>query len=521
MALKTLTITNFGERTGYDYEITNPNQGNLIKTIKGLPLLGSALPQKTDSNFVSFRPILPIYKGDLWNMSNFGDDIVNVAFSKTYSHRIYVVSSQGTSGSGYVRSVELNTVTDVYQLNSGTDKHLVETGNNIVAFISSNQSQIKWKYETNLGGTVNTSPVTLSVPGPTVLFFWRNYWYVASRQDNRIQVLSPDLSSSVGILYLPSTEGVHSLININDAFLGIVVSNVNSVFSLPTKLYLWDGNWLNIYFHRLTFSKTIRGSVFHNGTTYLFLGDANNTDVYSISVSGVKFIKRLNFVSIPIGAYDTGPSLHPLLPINGRNFITLPNSSFTLQDSLYYGEVLLWFPEEDVFGAIDSQTLLVNPSTSTPFYFCYSNPASNVVYSFYRDSTANTMKYVGFEVSVYGFPVTGTLIDGARLPFYVETNWFNLRNSDYVKILALEVYADNVTSNKYFYTQIAYRDEKKSGREIRYFVPDTVTKSGFQRFENLGILATTFKLQFFQNSLFSNQEPFVLRKVVVYYDDEV
>jgi hypothetical protein len=520
MALKTLTITNFGERTGYDYEVTENSREGFIKTIKGLPLLGVPTNDKTDGNVVSLRPVVPFYKGDLWNMNDWGNDIVNVAFSKTFPNRIYVVSSQGTSGSGYIRSIELNTATDVYQLNSNTDKHLVETGNNIVAFISRNQNQIRWKYETNLGGAVNTSPVTLSVPNPTVLFFWKNYWYVASLQDNRIQALSPDLSSSVGVLNLASSEGVHSLININDAFLGIVVSNKNITSNIPTKIYLWDGNWLNIYFHRLSFGKTIRGYTIYNGTTYLFLGDDNNLDVYSISTSGVRFLKRINYLGVPIGIDISHPNLHPFSTSSGKNFIVFPNSNFTVFQNLKYGEVLIWFPEEDVFGAIDIHTLLVSAPLSYTSYFAYSNPLSNVVYAFYRDSSVNTMKYVGFNVSIYGFPSTGTGIDIAFNAFRVETNWFNLRNSNYVKILQIDVFADNVSTTNPISWSINYRDEKKTGRGVLSVSMPSINKNGYQRFENIGIVATKFNLVFYVDASL-NQEPRILRKVIIYYDDEV
>jgi hypothetical protein len=520
MALKALTITNFGERTGYDYEVVDPQQGGFIKTMKGLPLLGVPLKNKTDGNFVSWRPVVPFYQGNLWDMNNFGNDIANVAYSKTFPHRIYVVSSQGTTGSGYVKSIELNTVTDVYQLNSSTDKHLVETGNNIVAFISRNQNQIRYKFETNLGGAVNTSPVVLSISNPTVLFFWKNYWYVANLQENGIQVLSPDLSSSVGILDLASTEGVHSLININDAFIGIIVSNSASVFNYPTRIYLWDGNWQNIYFHRLNFNQSIVGSVSYNGSTYLFLKTDKNINVYSISTSGIKFVKRINYVQVPTGISLLDLSLHPFGISSGNNFIVFPNAEFTIWDNLRFGEVLLWFPEEDVFGAIDSKTLVGNPSPLYPNYFAYANPVYNVVYAFYQDSLDNTMKYAGFPINIYDFPATGTGTDLAATSLRIETNWFNLRNSNYVKIQSIEVFADNVSNTSSIWFSLNYKDEKRTGRNVMSIDPIVVNKSGYQRFENLGVLATKFNLVFYKNSLL-NDEAKVLRKVVIYYDDEV
>jgi hypothetical protein len=44
--------------------------------------------------------------------------------------------------------------------------------------------------------------------------FWKNYWYIASPNDNRIQVLAPDFSSTVGTLNLAITEGVYALVNL-------------------------------------------------------------------------------------------------------------------------------------------------------------------------------------------------------------------------------------------------------------------------------------------------------------------
>jgi hypothetical protein len=101
--------------------------------------------------------------------------------------------------------------------------------------------------------------------------------------------------------------------------------------------------------------------------------------------------------------------------------------------------------------------------------------------------------------------------------FYVETNWLNLNNSNYVKIHSIEVFTENL-AGRTINAQIEWIREKD--REKGTLNLPSITQSGYQRIESIGLVATKFKLKFSYRGS-SNQDPFLFKKVIITYDDEI
>ena len=509
MALKVLNFQNFSNPTGYDLEVVGSSTENLYRSIVGIPLVGSQPISYTSGNLLSLQNVLVVGDIDVWTSYSYGENISRFAFSKTdFGKRFYLVSTQGSLSQGLIVALqEPNSfITSVHALNSNIDNHMIDTGNNRVAFFSRNHTQIFWKFEDNLTGSVNYTPTgTIIINNPRVFMFWKNYWYIASPNDNRIQVLAPDFSTTVGTLNLAVSEGVYALMNISDVYLGIVVIAKNS-FEIPRRLYLWDGNWQNIYFHRLSFNKELTGSVIYEGKTYLFLTDKNNTEVYSFSASGMRLVRRFNNCRT---VQLTGIHNHPLSSIStGKNFIVIPNYYSPIPDNKY--GILIWYPEDDIVTSLDYKLL---SSKNAVGYF--SLATSNYVHVFYINDENTRMKWMTIDPSNYAYVAAS----GVKEDFYLETNWLNLNNSQYVKILAIEVFTDNLQGRN-ITAQILYKDEKRSGGEILVYDLPNINKSGYQRIENIGIIATKFKLKFSYRGN-SSHYPFVFKRVLVYFDDEI
>jgi len=337
--------------------------------------------------------------------------------------------------------------------------------------------------------------------------FWKNYWYIASPNDHRIQVLAPDFSSTVGTLNLAITEGVYALINLNDSYLGIVVIHKNS-FEPPKRLYLWDGNWLNIYFHRLQFNKELKGSVLYNGITYLFFDDGQNTDIYAFSPSGLKFVRRIQ--NLRVTRNLIGVENHPLSSISaGQNFIVIP--TFYSSVSLNAKSVILWYPEDDLIVEIDPKRSTTN-TNDVSAYYAFALKDQLLVFYLNDAGTRIMMDRLWVSNYLYTAPI-GTKNED----FYVETNWLNLNNSNYVKIHSIEVFTENL-AGRTISASIEYMREKTRERGTLDLPP--ITQSGYQRIENIGLVASKFKLKFSYRGS-SNQDPFLFKKVIITYEDEV
>jgi hypothetical protein len=503
MALKSLTLTNFTERNGWDYEVIPSGNQNLYRHLRGIPVVGSN--RNFEGGYVSLMNC-KYYSTEIISTSINGSNIVRFAYSKYNPNRLYIESSKAT-----VFAIEDNSFLGSVGSygDSGSNYHMLDTGNNRIAGFSRTLTQIIWKNENNIFGSPNFTPTgTIIINNPRVFMFWKNYWYIASPNDNRIQVLSPDFSDTVGILNLAITEGVYALVNLNDVYLGIVAVHKNSLFETPKRLYLWDGNWLNIYFHRLQFNKELRGNVLYNGITYLFLDDNQNTDIYAFSPSGLKFVRRIQ--NLRVARDLSGVENHPLSSISaGQNFIVIPTlySSGNTQSR----GVILWYPEDDLVVEIDPRRSTTNTADVSAYYAL---ALKDQLLVFYLNDAGTRIMMDRLYVSnyLYTFP-SGTLNED----FYVETNWLNLNNSNYVKIHSIEVFTENL-AGRTINAQIEWIREKD--REKGTLVLPSITQSGYQRIESIGLVATKFKLKFSYRGS-SNQDPFLFKKVIITYDDEI
>jgi hypothetical protein len=502
MALKSLTLTNFTERTGWDYEVVSSGNQNLYRHLRGIPVVGS------NRNFEGGNVSLTNSKYSTTTITSTsvnGSEISRFAYSKYSPNRLYIETTKTT-----VFAIE-----DLGFLGSvggfgdfSNNYHMLDTGNNIIAGFSRTLTQINWKNEDNLFGSMNFTPYgTIIINNPRVFMFWKNYWYIASPNDNRIQVLAPDFSSTVGTLNLASTEGTYALINLNDTYLGIVVIHKNS-FEPPKRLYLWDGNWLNIYFHRLQFNKELRGNVLHNGITYLFFDDTQNTDIYAFSPSGLKFIRRIQNLRVTrdLNIFEN----HPLSSVSaGQNFIVIP--TFYSSANTSFKSVILWYSEDDLIVEIDPKRNTTNTGDVSAYY---AFALKDQLLVFYLDNGGFNIMMDRLYVNNYLYVLTsGTLNED----FYVETNWLNLNNSNYVKIHSIEVFTENL-AGRTITASIDFMREKT--REKDTLSLPSITQSGYQRIENIGLVASKFKLKFSYRSS-SNQDPFLFKKVIITYDDEI
>jgi hypothetical protein len=502
MALKTLTLTNFVERTGWDYEIVLSGNQNLYRHLRGVPMIGSN--RNFEGGYVSLANA-KYSSTEIASTSVSGNKIVRFAYSKYDPYRLYVETNTakvlGITDNSFLGSI--GSFGD-----SGSNYHMLDAGNNRIAGFSRTQNQIFWKNEDNLSGLLNFTPAgTIIINNPRVFMFWKNYWYIASPNDNRIQVLAPDFSSTVGTLNLAVTEGVYALINLNDSYLGIVVINKNS-FEPPRRIYLWDGNWLNIYFHRLQFNKELRGNVLYNGITYLFFDDIQNTDIYAFSPSGLKFVRRIQ--NLRVTRDLIGVENHPLSSISaGQNFIVIP--TFYSSVSSNAKGVILWYPEDDLIVEIDPKRNTTNTNDVSAYY---AFALKDQLLIFYLNDAGTRIMMDILDVSNYLYSFrTGTLNED----FYVETNWLNLNNSNYVKIHSIEVFTENL-AGRTITASIEFMREKT--RERGTLDLPSITQSGYQRIENIGLVASKFKLKFSYRGS-SNQEPFLFKKVIITYDDEI
>jgi len=502
MALRSLTLTNFTERTGWDYEIVPSGNQNLYRHLRGIPVIGSN--KNFEGGIVSLMNAR-YSSTEIASTLTRGSNIIRFAYSKYNPNRLYVVSTTSAvlaiEDTSYLGSIGL--------FGDNTNNyHMLDAGNNRIAGFSRTQNQIAWKNEDNLSGSLNFTPSnTITIFNPRVFMFWKNYWYIASPNDNRIQVLTPDFSSTVGTLNLAITEGVYAFINLNDAYLGIVVIHKNS-FEPPKRLYLWDGNWLNIYFHRLQFNKELRGSTIYNGITYLFFDDTQNTDIYAFSPSGLKFVRRIQ--NLRVARDLIGVENHPLSSISaGQNFIVIPTlySSGNTQSR----GIILWYPEDDLIVEIDPRRNTTNTNDVSAYYAL---ALKDQLLVFYLNDAGTRIMMDRLYVSnyLYNSP-SGNLNED----FYVETNWLNLNNSNYVKIHSIEVFTENL-AGRTISAQIEWMREKD--REKGTFDLPSITQSGYQRIESIGLVATKFKLKFSYRGS-SNQDPFLFKKVVITYDDEI
>jgi hypothetical protein len=502
MALKTLTLTNFVERTGWDYEIVPSGNQNLYRHLRGIPVIGSN--RNFEGGYISLANA-KYYSTEIASTFVDGNTISRFAYSKYNPNRLYIITTKAIvlaiEDSGFLGSI--GSFGD-----SSNNYHMLDAGNNRIAGFSRTLTQISWKNEDNLSGVMNFTPYgTIIINNPRVFMFWKNYWYIASPNDNRIQVLAPDFSSTVGTLNLAITEGVYALVNLSDAYLGIVVIHKNS-FEPPRRLYLWDGNWLNIYFHRFNFNKELRGSTIYNGVTYLFFDDRQNTDIYAFSPSGLKFVRRIQ--NLRVARDLTGVENHPLSSISaGQNFIVIPTlySSGNTQSR----GVILWYPEDDLVVEIDPRR---NTNNSNDVSAYYALALKDQLLVFYLNDAGTRIVMDRILVSNYlyeGF--TGTLNED----FYVETNWLNLNNSNYVKIHSIEVFTENL-SGRTINAQIEWMREKD--REKGTLDLPSITQSGYQRIESIGLVASKFKLKFSYRGS-SNQDLFLFKKVLITYDDEI
>jgi hypothetical protein len=526
MAVKVLTIQNFAERYGFDNEVVNYQGLNLIKEINGLPFIGRGENDYTSGNLISLKSTEPLNLKPLYSISYSGN-ISRIVSSKTFRNRIYFANTYGSGGSSVSNGIAYyedgGNITTFHYLAQNSDYVLLETGNNRVAFFCKNQNLIKWAYETNLSTIYTNLSGSITVNNPTVFFFWKNYWYIASFTDNKIQVISPDLSSVVGTLVLPSVYGVHSLININNSYLGIVLTIKDSAFSLPTSLLLWDGNWQNIYFHRIDFSKPIRGSALFNGITFIFIGSGNDLDVYTISSSGIKFIKRFNYIAVPIGTLQTSGNLHPFSITAGDNFIAIPTNLWTKDGSVKSWGVLIWFPNEDLVGFIDTRAVKIGGyenSNASLNYFCWSNPNNDRLYTFFVDYTEDYIWFLDYSINLYSLiSVSSGSYEYIRGNFYLETQFLSPKNGDYVKILGIEVFADGISSSKKLNLYLNFKDEKKDNIINNVFLGE-IDANGYKKFDVLGRICTSFKLILKESSGLLNK-PIILRKIKIYYEDEI
>jgi hypothetical protein len=504
MALKSLTLTNFTERTGWDYEIIPSGNQNLYRHLRGIPTIAS--PISNEGGMISLRNLKYVSPTTISTV-NTTQRVAKFAYSKYSPYRLYIAKQDSE-----VYAIDyFSTVTNVGSFgDNSANIHMIDAGNNRIAGFSNTQTRISWKNEDNLGGSINyTSTGTITITNPRVFMFWKNYWYIASPNDNRIQGLTPDFSSTLGPLFLASTDGVYSLINLNDTYLGIVVIHKNS-FEPPKRLYLWDGNWLNIYFHRLVFNKELRGSIIYNGITYLFFDDGQNTDIYSFSPSGLKFVKRLQNLRVARDI-EAGEN-HPLSSISaGLNFVVIPTlySSGNTQSR----GVILWYPEDDLVAEIDP----LRSTTLTNNFGYYAFALKDVVLVFYLEPAGGpwtTLKFAAIPASNFLVAsYSGTFDED----FYVETNWLNLNNSNYVKIHSIEVFTENL-AGRTITASMEYMREKT--REKGTFDLPSITQSGYQRIENIGLVASKFKLKFSYRGS-SNKDPFLFKKVIITYDDEI
>jgi hypothetical protein len=504
MALKSLTLTNFTERIGWDYEVVPSGNQNLYRHLRGIPTVAS--PISNEGGMISLRNAKYVSPTNISTV-NTTQRVSKFAYSKYSPSRLYIARQDSE-----VYAVDyLSTVTDVGLFGDNSASiHMIDAGNNRIAGFSNTQTRIAWKNEDNLSGSINyTSTGTITITNPNVFMFWKNYWYIASLNDNKIQVLAPDFSSTVGTLNLAVTEGVYAFINLNDSYLGIVVIHKNS-FESPRRIYLWDGNWLNIYFHRLQFNKELRGSVLYNGITYLFFDDTQNTDIYAFSPSGLKFVRRLQNLRV---ARDIGlGENHPLSSISaGLNFIVIP--TFYSSGNTQSRGIVLWYPEDDLVVEIDP----LRSTTLTNNFSYYAFALRDVILVFYLVSAGGswtTLKFSAIPASNFLITSYGGTLDE---DFYVETNWLNLNNSNYVKIHSIEVFTENL-AGRTITASIEYMREKT--REKETFDLPSIAQSGYQRIENIGLVASKFKLKFSYRGS-SNQDSFLFKKVIITYDDEI
>jgi len=505
MALKSLTLTNFVERTGWDYEIAPSGNQNLYRHLRGIPTIASSISD--EGGMISLRSVKYAAPTNISTV-NTTQKVSKFAYSKYSPGTLYIARENSE-----VYAIEyLSTVVEVGLFGDNSPNiHMIDTGNNRIAGFSNTQTRIAWKNEDYLSGSMNYTPTgTITINNPRVFMFWKNYWYIASPNDNRIQVLAPDFSSTVGTLNLAVTEGVYALINLNDTYLGIVVVHKNS-FEPPRRLYLWDGNWLNIYFHRLNFNKELRGNVVYNGITYLFFDDEQNTDIYSFSPAGLKFVRRIQNLRV---ARDIGTGEgHPLSSISaGLNFIVIP--TFYSSGNTQSRGVILWYPEDDLVVEIDP----LRSTTLTNDFSYYAFALKDVVLVFYlvpAGGSWTTLKFSAIPVSNFLIPsYSGALLDE---DFYIETNWLNLNNSNYVKIHSIEVFTENLAGRS-INASIEYMRERE--RERKTFDLPPITQSGYQRIENIGLVASKFKLKFSCRGS-SDKSPFLFKKVIIIYDDEI
>ncbi|MFZ8805936.1 MAG: hypothetical protein ACO2PO_23575, partial [Candidatus Calescibacterium sp.] len=173
MALKSLTLANFTERTGWDYEIVPSGNQNLYRHLRGIPVIGS------NRNFEGGQVSLMNCRyssTEIATTSINGSNIIRFAYSRYDPNRLYVESTKST-----VFAIEdysyLGSVGSFGDTNN--NYHMLDTGNNRIAGFSRTQTQVFWKYEDNLSGLINfTPPGTIIINNPRVFMFWKNYWYI-------------------------------------------------------------------------------------------------------------------------------------------------------------------------------------------------------------------------------------------------------------------------------------------------------------------------------------------------------
>jgi hypothetical protein len=258
----------------------------------------------------------------------------------------------------------------------------------------------------------------------------------------------------------------------------------------------------------LQFNKELRGSVLYNGITYLFFDDTQNTDIYVFSPSGLKFVRRIQ--NLRVARDLIGVENHPLSSISaGQNFIVIPVLDFTTLPVTR--SVVLWYPEDDLVVEIDPKRNTTN-TNDVSAYYALALKDQLLVFYLNDSGTRIMMDRLYASNYLYNFP-SGTLNED----FYVETNWLNLNNSNYVKIHSIEVFTENL-AGRTITASIEYMREKI--REKGTFNLPSITQSGYQRIENIGLVASKFKLKFSYRGS-SSQDPFLFKKVIITYDDEI
>jgi hypothetical protein len=171
----------------------------------------------------------------------------------------------------------------------------------------------------------------------------------------------------------------------------------------------------------------------------------------------------------------------------------------------------LWYPEDDLVVEIDPKRNTTNTNDVSAYY---AFALKDQLLVFYLNNAGTRIVVDRLYVSNYLYTSpTGNLNED----FYIETNWLNLNNSNYVKIHSIEVFTENL-AGRTITASIDFMREKT--REKETFDLPSINQSGYQRIENIGLVASKFKLRFSYRGS-SSQDPFLFKKVIITYDDEI